>query len=46
LTKGEAGGVKVTSRDKDGPVKMRYQGVDENGKELTVWLTRTRWERG
>jgi len=45
LTKGEAAGVKVTSRDKDGPVKMRYQGVDENGKELTVWLTRTRWER-
>ncbi len=46
LTKGEAAGVTVTRRDKDGPVKMRYQGVDEDGKELTVWLSRTRWELG
>jgi hypothetical protein len=44
LTQGDAPGVKVTGRDKDGPVKMRYQGQDEGGKELTVWLTRTRWE--
>jgi hypothetical protein len=45
LTQGEAPGVKVTKKDKDGPVKMRYDGVDDGGKELTVWLTRTRWER-
>ena len=45
LTLGEASGVKVTKRDQDGPVKMRYDGLDDSGKELTVWLTRTRWER-
>ena len=45
LTLGEGPGVKVTKKDADGPVKMRYQGLDERGKELTVWLARTRWER-
>ena len=44
LTRGEATGVTVQKRDKDGPVKMRYDGLDDSGKELTVWLTRTRWE--
>jgi hypothetical protein len=46
LTKGEAPGVKVSRKDGNGPVKMRYDGKDENGKELTVWLSRTRWEKG
>ena len=45
LTLGEASGVTVTRRDPNGPVKLRYDGLDDNGKELTVWLTRTRWER-
>ena len=46
LTKGEAPGVKVTKKDAQGPVKLRYQGEDEQGRELMVWLTRTRWEPG
>jgi hypothetical protein len=45
LTSGQGPGVTVTKKDKDGPVKLRYDGVDDNGKELTVWLTRTRWEK-
>jgi hypothetical protein len=44
LAQGEGAGVKVTRRDPDGPVKLRYQGVDERGKEVMVWLERTRWE--
>jgi hypothetical protein len=44
LTQGQGPGVKVTKKDKDGPVKLRYDGKDEGGKEVTVWLTRTRWE--
>lgn len=44
LTLGQGPGVKVTKKDKDGPVKLRYEGLDEGGKEVTVWLTRTRWE--
>jgi len=46
LTKGEAEGVKVTKKDAEGPVKMRYDGKGEDGKELTVWLARKRWELG
>jgi len=46
LTQGKAEGVKVTKRDKDGPMKMRYEGKDDQGKELTVWLERKRWEMG
>jgi len=45
LTRGEAPGVTVTRRDKDGPVKLRYEGKDDRGRELTVWLARSRWER-
>jgi len=46
LTLGEGPGVKVTKRDAQGPVKLRYQGEDDQGRELMVWLTRTRWEPG
>lgn len=45
LTRGEAAGVKVSRKDKDGPVKLRYDGKDDAGKEVTVWLTRKRWEK-
>jgi len=44
LADGTAAGVQVTQRDASGPVKLRYQGTDAKGKELTVWLERTRWE--
>jgi hypothetical protein len=44
LAQGEGAGVKVTKRDPSGPVKLRYQGVDDRGKEVMVWLERTRWE--
>jgi hypothetical protein len=46
LTEGSVPGVKVTSRDADGPVKLRYEGSDDQGREVTVWLKRTRWETG
>lgn len=46
LTEGQAEGVKVTRKDGLGPVRMRYDGKDDRGREVTVWLTRTRWERG
>jgi len=44
LSEGTGPGVKVTRRDPLGPVKLRYQGLDDKGKEVMVWLTRTRWE--
>jgi hypothetical protein len=44
LTKGEGAGVRVSKKDASGPVKLRYEGQDERGKEVTVWLERTRWE--
>lgn len=44
LADGTANGVQVTQRDASGPVKLRYQGTDAKGKDLTVWLERTRWE--
>ncbi len=46
LVSGDFKGVKVTSRDAKGPVKMRYQGKDDRDKEVMVWLERTRWELG
>jgi len=45
LTEGRGPGVKTTKRDKQGPVKLRYEGHDEHGKDVTVWLNRTRWEQ-
>ena len=44
LSEGVGAGVKVTKRDTLGPVKLAYQGTDDKGKEVLVWLTRTRWE--
>jgi hypothetical protein len=44
LTEGSGPGVKVTKRDGKGPVKLRYSGQDEHGKDVMVWLQRTRWD--
>jgi len=44
LTEGAAPGVKVRKRDQKGPLKLRYTGHDEHGKDVTVWMDRTRWE--
>lgn len=44
LADGVGPGVKVTRRDNLGPVKLSYKGADDKGKEVLVWLTRTRWE--
>jgi hypothetical protein len=45
LAEGTGAGVKVTKRDASGPVKLRYEGRDDRGKEIMVWLARTRWEQ-
>ena len=44
LTEGSGPGVKVTKRDGKGPVNLRYSGQDERGKDVLVWLQRTRWD--
>lgn len=44
LTEGGGPGVKVTRKDAKGPRKLRYSGKDEKGREVMVWLERTRWE--
>ena len=44
LSEGEGPGVKVTKRDAQAPLKLRYQGRDEQGKDVMVWMNRTRWE--
>jgi len=44
LTEGAGPGVTVTRKDALGPVKLRYDGKDDRGREVTVWLQRTRWE--
>jgi len=44
LTQGTGPGVKVTKQDSQGPVKMRFAGKDDKGREVMVWLHRTRWE--
>ena len=44
VTEGVGTGVKVTRKDASGPVKLRYAGKDEKGREVMVWLERTRWE--
>lgn len=44
LTEGKGPGVKVTKRDQDGPLKLHYKGKDERGKNMQVWMTRTRME--
>ncbi len=44
LTEGQGTGVKVTRKDAQGPVKLQYAGKDDQGREVMVWLARTRWE--
>ena len=44
LADGAGPGVKVTRRDPQGPVKLSYKGDDDKGREILVWLARTRWE--
>jgi hypothetical protein len=44
VTEGLGSGVKVTRKDAKGPVKLRYSGKDDKGREVMVWLERTRWE--
>jgi hypothetical protein len=43
-TLGKGPGVKVTRRDAAGPVKLRYQGKDDLGKDVYVWLERKAWK--
>lgn len=42
IASGIGPGVKVTKQDAKGPVKLKYQGKDDRGKEVQVWLTRNR----
>lgn len=46
LREGAAPGVKVSRRDERGPVKLAYEGRDEGGRRVQVWLKRVRWEDG
>ncbi len=46
LTSGAAPGVSVTKKDAKGPVKLKYDGKDDRGKEVQVWLVRTRMDFG
>ena len=46
ITSGTGAGVKITKKDAKGPVKLKYQGKDDLGKEVQVWLQRTRIETG
>lgn len=41
---GTGPGVKVAKKDAKGPLKLKYQGKDDRGKEVLVWLVRTRFE--
>ena len=46
ITRGTGVGVKVTKKDALGPLKLRYRGKDDRGKEVQVWLDRQRLETG
>ena len=46
ITSGTGPGVKVTKKDAKGPVKLKYQGKDDLGKEVQVWLVRKRIDVG
>ncbi len=46
ITSGTGPGVKVTKKDAKGPIKLKYQGKDDFGKEVLVWLVRTRLDVG
>ncbi len=41
---GKGPGVKVTKKDPKGPLKLKYDGKDDRGKDVQVWLERTRIE--
>lgn len=45
LASGAGPGVKVTKKDAKGPIKLKYQGKDDLGKEVQVWLTRERIDK-
>jgi hypothetical protein len=44
LAEGRGPGVRVLKRDARGPVKLRYQGRDDAGREVMVWPDRKAWE--
>jgi hypothetical protein len=46
LVDGTGPGVQVSKRDAWGPVKLRYLGKDEQGREVRVWLERKLWQPG
>lgn len=46
LRAGAGPGVAVAKRDALGPLKLRYEGKDPEGKAVKVWLTRKRFEPG
>ena len=46
ITDGTGPNVKVTKKDAKGPLKLKYQGKDDRGKEVQVWLQRTRLDVG
>ncbi len=41
---GSGPGVRITQKDAQGPRKLKYDGKDDRGKEVQVWLVRTRLE--
>jgi hypothetical protein len=45
LTQGAGPGVKSSSKDANGPKKLRWDGKDDRKEPCTVWLTRTRFEK-
>jgi len=44
LTEGTGPGVKASSKDSNGPRRLRWDGKDNKGESCTVWLRRTRFE--
>lgn len=46
LTSGSGNGAKILRRDSNGPVKLQYSSIDENGLRILVHLKRMRWELG
>lgn len=46
FSEGTGPGVSVTKKDALGPLKLRYEGKDPDGKAVKVWLTRLKFEPG
>lgn len=44
VAQGRGPGVKVTKRDGTGPLKLKYQGKDDQGRDVHVWLERKLWQ--